>query len=100
MKRTLIALAAAGSLFVAGAAAAQSGADLFKSKGCGTCHAPDAAKMGPSLKDLGGKYKADAADKLVAALKDGKSAGGKAHPKPAGTDAEIKSMVMYAITGK
>jgi cytochrome c len=100
MKRMLIAVAAIASLGLAGAAVAQSGGDLFKSKGCATCHAADTAKMGPSLKDIGGKYKADAADKLVAALKDGKSTGGKTHPKPAGTDAEIKSMVMYAVTGR
>jgi len=100
MKRTLTALAAVASLALAGAAAAQGGADLFKSKGCGTCHAADTAKMGPSLKDIGGKYKADAADKVAAALKDGKSMGGKSHPKIAASDAEIKTMVLYTITGK
>lgn len=100
MKRTLIALAAAGSLFVAGAAAAQSGADLFKSKGCGTCHAPDTKKMGPSLKDIGGKHKADAADKVAAAIKDGKTLDGKSHPKVSASDAELKSMVAFSITGK
>jgi cytochrome c len=95
MKRTLIVLAAAGSLLVAGAASAATGAELFASKGCGTCHAPDAKKMGPSLKDIAAKNKADAADKIVAALKEGKG-----HPKVAASDAEIKQMVLYTITGK
>ena len=95
MKRTMIALAACASLFVAGAASAATGAELFASKGCGTCHAPDAKKMGPSLKDIAAKNKPDAADKIVAALQDGKG-----HPKVAGSDAEIKAMVLYTITGK
>ncbi|GIK84569.1 MAG: c-type cytochrome [Burkholderiales bacterium] len=95
MKPILIALAAAASLAVAGAASAQSGPDLFKSKGCGTCHAPDAKKMGPSLKDIAAKNKPDAADKIAAALKEGKG-----HPKVAASDAEIKAMVLYTITGK
>ena len=95
MKHTLIALAAAGSLFVAGTASAATGAELFTSKGCGTCHAADAKKMGPSLKDIAAKNKADAADKITAALKDGKG-----HPKVAASEAEIKQMVVYTITGK
>ncbi|HEX4884822.1 MAG TPA: c-type cytochrome [Casimicrobiaceae bacterium] len=95
MKRTLIALAAAGSLLVAGAASAATGAELFTSKGCGTCHAADAKKMGPSLKDIAAKNKPDAADAIVAKLKDGKG-----HPKVAAADAEIKQMVLYTITGK
>lgn len=95
MKSLLIAVAAAGSLMVAGAAAAQSGADLAGSKGCGTCHAADTKKMGPSIKDIAAKNKPDAADKIVASLRDGKG-----HPKVSASDAEIKQMVMYMITGK
>jgi cytochrome c len=95
MKRTLITLAAVAGLVVAGAATAQSGADAFKAKGCATGHAPDTKKMGPSLKDIAAKNKPDQADAISAKLKDGKG-----HPKVAGTDAEIKSAVLYTITGK
>lgn len=95
MKTTLIAVAAFASIAVAGAASAATGAELFASKGCGTCHAADAKKMGPSLKDIAAKNKADAADKITAALKDGKG-----HPKVGASEAEIKQMVLYAITGK
>lgn len=95
MKRTLFALTAAGLLAVAGAAGAATGEELFKSKGCGTCHAPDTKKMGPSLKDIAAKSKPADADAIAAKLKDGKG-----HPKVAGSDAEIKSMVVYSITGK
>ena len=95
MKKTLIALAAIGSLAVAGTAAAATGAELIGSKGCGTCHAADTKKMGPSLKDIAAKNKADAADAIAAKLKDDKG-----HPKVAAADVEIKSMVVYTITGK
>lgn len=93
MKRTLIALAAVASIALSGAAGAATGEELFKSKGCGTCHAPDVKKMGPSLKDIAAK-KGDV-DKIVAALKEGKG-----HPKVAASDAEIKQMVTFAVTGK
>ena len=67
MKSMMIAVAAAVSLALAGAASAQSGADLEKSKGCGTCHAADTKKMGPAWKDVAAKYKdnKDAANKIV-----------------------------------
>jgi len=95
MKTTLIALAAMGSLAVAGTAAAATGAELLKSKGCETCHAADTKKMGPSIKDIAAKNKADAVDKISGNLKEGKG-----HPKVAASDAEIKQMVTYMITGK
>ena len=95
MKTTLIALAAAASLSIAGTAAAATGAELLKSKGCETCHAADAKKTGPSIKDIAAKNKPDAIDKITGNLKDGKG-----HPKVAASDAEIKQMVTFMVTGK
>jgi cytochrome c551/c552 len=95
MQRTLIALAAVASFAAAGTASAATNAEVFNSKGCGTCHAADAKKMGPSLKDISKKYGPEAADKLTALL-----AGGKGHPKVTGSDAEIKQAVIYTLTGK
>lgn len=94
MKNQLLAVAAV--LFVAGAASAQSGADLEKSKGCLTCHAADAKKIGPSWKDIASKHKDNkgAADMLVAKLKDGKG-----HPKANASDAELKTLVNFALAG-
>jgi cytochrome c len=79
---------------VAGAAFAQAGGDVVKSKGCLNCHAVDTKKMGPSFKDIAAKHKADkgAPDALAAKLKDGKG-----HPKVAASDAEIKSAVGYVL---
>lgn len=96
MKSMMIALVAAGSLMIAGAAAAQSGADLAKSKGCTTCHDATAKKVGPSFADISAKYKGDkaAADSVVMKLKEGKG-----HPKVAASDAELKTLVGFALAG-
>jgi cytochrome c len=93
MKSLLIAIAAAGSLAAAGHAAAASGPELLKAKGCETCHAQDTKKMGPSWKDIAAK-KGDVAA-ISAKLKDGKG-----HPKANASDDEIKAMVSYVVTGK
>jgi cytochrome c len=79
----------------AGAAFAQSGADVVKSKGCLNCHAVAEKKMGPSFKDVSAKYKGDkgAEGTITAKLKDGKG-----HPKVAASDAELKAAVGYALS--
>ena len=96
MKSLLIAVAAAGSMMVAGAAAAATGAELAASKGCGTCHAADMKKVGPAWKDVAAKYKdnKDASAKIATMLKEGKG-----HPKVAGSDAELKALADYALAG-
>lgn len=96
MKSILIAVAAAGSLMVAGTAAAATGAELANAKGCGTCHAADTKKVGPSWKDVSAKYKGDkgASDKVVVMLKEGKG-----HPKISASDAELKALAGYALAG-
>jgi cytochrome c len=98
MKSILLVLAAAGSMVMAGAAYAQAGADLAKSKGCLGCHDVAAKKVGPAFKDVAAKYKGnkEAEAKLVTALKEGTG-----HPsKVAATDAELKTLVQYVLTGK
>jgi cytochrome c len=79
----------------AGVAIAQSGADVVKAKGCLICHAVDQKKVGPSYKDVAAKYKGDGAavEKLTAKIKEG-----KAHPKVAATDAELKTAVEYVLS--
>ncbi len=97
MKTIAIALMTSAVL-IAGAANAQSGADLAKSKNCLNCHDMDKKKVGPAFKDIGAKYKdnKDAEATLVTKLKEGKG-----HPtKVAATDAELKTLVQYSLTGK
>ena len=79
----------------AGAALAQSGADVAKSKGCMNCHAVAEKKMGPSFKDVSAKHKGDkgAEAAITAKLKEGKG-----HPKVSASDAELKAAVGYALS--
>jgi cytochrome c len=97
MKSMLMVLAAAGSMIMAGAANAQAGADLAKSKGCLGCHAVAEKKVGPAMKDVAAKYKGnkDAEATLTAKLKDGKG-----HMKVAASDAELKTLVEWSLSAK
>jgi cytochrome c len=78
----------------AGAANAQSGADVLKSKGCLNCHEADKKKVGPSFKDIAAKNKGKQAE-LVAKLKEGKG-----HPKVAASDAELNAAVSTVLATK
>jgi cytochrome c len=85
-------------MLLAGSVAAQSGADLAKSKNCMGCHELDKKKVGPAFKDIAAKYKdnKEAGTKLVSVLKEGKG-----HPvKVAATDAELKTLVEYVLAQK
>jgi cytochrome c len=90
MRKLALAVAVAGAL-AAGAANAQSGADVLKSKGCLNCHEADKKKVGPSFKDIAAKQKGKQAE-LVAKLKEGKG-----HPKVAATDAELNAAVQQVL---
>jgi cytochrome c len=97
MRSKLLMLAPLAVFAVSATVAAQSADELLKSKGCGTCHAPDTKKVGPSFKDISAKYKGDAgaADKIVTSLK-----AAKGHPKVNATDAELKTMVTHVLATK
>jgi cytochrome c len=85
-------------VFTMGTVYAQSGADLAKAKNCMNCHDLEKKKVGPSFKDIAAKNKdnKDAVASISAKLKDGKG-----HPvKAAATDAEIKTLVEYALSAK
>jgi len=89
----IVALLAAGAMLGAFTAYAAD-ADILKSKGCVNCHAPEAKKAGPSLKDLAAKHKDNksAVDEIAAKMK-----AGKGHPKVAGSDADIKAAIAASI---
>ena len=82
---------------LASSAALAQGADLLRSKGCLGCHDADKRKVGPSLRDIGAKYKGNtsAAADIAGRMKDGRG-----HPKVAGSDAELKAAVEAAIAAK
>jgi cytochrome c len=93
--RAIVLLAGALALG-AGAAYAQSGADVVKAK-CMACHDTDKKKVGPAMKDIAAKHKGskDAEAKLVAALKEGKG-----HMKVSASDAELKAAVRHVLSQK
>ena len=96
MKILLIAGALAAAL-VTGAAQAQSGPDVLKSKGCLGCHDMDKKKVGPAFKDVAAKHKGnqDAPGALVAKIKEGKG-----HPKINASEAELNSAVETVLSAK
>ncbi|HSA71136.1 MAG TPA: c-type cytochrome [Burkholderiales bacterium] len=93
MKASVLVFAAAAAL-AAGAAYAQSGADVLKAKGCLNCHEADKKKVGPAFKDIAAKQKGKQAE-LVAKLKEGKG-----HPKVAASDAELNAAVQAVLATK
>ncbi|HET9576533.1 MAG TPA: c-type cytochrome [Usitatibacter sp.] len=92
-KAAAIALAA-GSLVVATGAAAQSGADLLKAKGCLGCHDFEKKKVGPAFKDVAAKNQGKE-DQLVA-----KVSGAKGHPKVNATEEEVRKAVEQVLKTK
>lgn len=93
MRTLALAVAVAGAL-AAGAAAAESGADVVKAKGCLNCHEADKKKVGPSFKDIAAKGKGKEAE-MTAKLKEGKG-----HPKISASDAELKAALDYIMAAK
>lgn len=81
-------------LLAAEPAAAQSGADLEKAKGCPACHQSAATVIGPSYAEIAARYRGDAAavDKIVTLLKEGRR-----HPRAAASDAELRAIAAHVI---
>jgi cytochrome c len=96
MKATVLVFAAAAAL-VAGTANADMDTAQLKAKGCLGCHDVDKKKVGPALKDVAAKYKADkgAQEKIVAKMKSGKG-----HPKVNASDDELKKLVGDVLAAK
>jgi cytochrome c len=94
---SLLRLAVAAGLVLADPVMAQPGADLVKSKGCVNCHASETTRVGPSVRDIAARHRGDAAaaEKIVAALKQGRG-----HPKIAASDAELVAMVTFMLAGR
>ena len=101
MKRALITLA----LTLSVAAPAMADLALAQSKNCMACHAVDKKLVGPSYKDVAGKYagQKDAVDKLAAKITKGGSGVWGPVPMPANTqvnDADAKKLAAWILTQK
>ncbi|MDB5841406.1 MAG: cytochrome [Herminiimonas sp.] len=102
MKRLLL-LGVAISAFASNMAMAN--ADLAKAKNCMACHAVANKVVGPSFKDVAGKYagQKDAEDKLTQKVIKGGSGVWGAVPMPANpqvSEAEARTLVKWVLSQK
>ena len=101
MKALMIAVAAAGTLMMAGQASADQA--LAQKSGCMACHSVDKKVLGPAYKDVAAKYKGqkDAEAKLVDKVKKGGSGVWGPIPMPANSpqvkDEDIKKIVQWVL---
>lgn len=105
MKALMMAVAAAGTLAMAGQASANDAAQALAQKsGCLACHTVDKKVLGPAYKDVAAKYKGqkDAEAKLVEKVKKGGSGTWGPIPMPANSpqvkDEDIKTIVKWILT--
>lgn len=105
MKALMMAVAAAGTLAMAGQASADDAAQALAQKsGCLACHSVDKKVLGPAYKDVAAKYKGDksAEAKLVEKVKKGGSGTWGPIPMPANSpqvkDEDIKTIVKWILT--
>lgn len=105
MKALMMAVAAAGSLVLAGQASADEGAQALAQKsGCLACHSVDKKVLGPAYKDVAAKYKGDkgAEARLVEKVKKGGSGVWGPIPMPANSpqvkDEDIKTIVHWVLS--
>ena len=101
MKRALMIMAAVAAV----SAPAMADEALAKSKNCMACHAVDKKLVGPSYKDVAGKYggQKDADDKLAGKIIKGGSGVWGAVPMPANpqvNDAEAKKLAAWILSQK
>lgn len=102
MKALMIAVAAAGTLMMAGQASADQA--LAQKSGCMACHSVDKKVLGPAYKDVAAKYKGqkDAEAKLIDKVKKGGSGVWGPIPMPANSpqvkDEDIKKIVQWVLS--
>lgn len=101
MKAVWMGMVAASALLVVGAA--QASPELAKSSGCLNCHMVDKKLVGPALKDIAAKYKADpkAADYLAGKIQKGSQGVWGPVPMPPNAkvnEADAKTLAKWILT--
>ncbi len=102
MKALLLTVVTAGSLMMAGQAAADQA--LAQKSGCLACHGVDKKVLGPAMKDIAAKYKGDksAEGKLITKVQKGGSGVWGPVPMPANSpqvkDGDIKTIVKWILS--
>jgi len=101
MKRILIVVAASAALggvqAAAYAADARAAQDEMKEHGCVSCHDTDKKKVGPTLKDISGKYSSKKVEDAIAGMK-AKPVHKKALAKT--QDSSLKTILEWVLTLK
>ncbi|HSC84738.1 MAG TPA: c-type cytochrome [Pseudomonas sp.] len=104
MNKALIIVTAAAALMLQQSATAQTGEELFKSKGCAACHAVGMKLVGPAYKDVAAKYAGDAgaAQRLSTNIKNGTSGTWGPIPMPPNnvTEEEAKILAEWVLQQK
>ena len=103
MKRLGLVLAAAGCLAAALPAAASE--ELAKKHACFACHAVDKKLVGPSYKDVAGKYRGDAGAeaRLADKVKKGSQGTWGQVPMPPNAsvpDGDVRALVKWILSQK
>ncbi len=101
MKAVWMGMVAASALLIVGTA--QASPELAKSSGCLNCHMVDKKLVGPALKDVAAKYKADpkAVDYLAGKIQKGSQGVWGPVPMPPNTkvnEADAKSLAKWILT--
>ena len=101
MKAVWMGMVAASALLIVGTA--QASPELAKSSGCLNCHMVDKKLVGPALKDVAAKYKADpkAVDYLAGKIQKGSQGVWGPVPMPPNTkvnEADAKTLAQWILT--
>ncbi|MBN9132117.1 MAG: c-type cytochrome [Nitrosospira multiformis] len=101
MKAVWMGMVAASALLIVGTA--QASPELAKSSGCLNCHMVDKKLVGPALKDVAAKYKADpkAVDYLAGKIQKGSQGVWGPVPMPPNAkvnEADAKTLAKWILT--
>jgi cytochrome c len=101
MKAVWMGMVAASALLIVGTA--QASPELAKSSGCLNCHMVDKKLVGPALKDIAAKYKADpkAVDYLAGKIQKGSQGVWGPVPMPPNAkvnEADAKTLAKWILT--
>jgi|SRR6185312_8408528 cytochrome c len=101
MKAVWMGMVAASALLIVGTA--QASPELAKSSGCLNCHMVDKKLVGPALKDVAAKYKADpkAVDYLAGKIQKGSQGVWGPVPMPPNAkvnEADAKTLAKWVLT--
>jgi cytochrome c len=96
MRNVLMAGVLAGALAMTGTALAQDGAKLAEAAGCGTCHALDRKKMGPTYRAIAASHKKGKVtlDQAIAKLK---KTHDPADLKDVKSDADLRAIMTWIM---